>query len=255
MLPERPQFPIPRLSEERMRELVVGIVNGQILTSEQVDSASRNLVFLPIALGALGPTPELRKLYLGSEGPPDVLEGEPLKPQHPGYPDEPVCAEKPTLEVVDPQMASDVEWGDAEEEELKLLIQEVDERNRALIREWDRLSLEWQKELEAWGEKCKEIDLEYSLLVKSWEDSLDDHKDKVDERNSLRESWVQKHDETFQDWMKNLGVVYGDIKDSFPRSINGYPMFHAIGVVHKDDWERVRKATEREWEREKTLQV
>jgi hypothetical protein len=46
------------------------------------------------------------------------------------------------------------------------------------------------------------------------------------------------------DWMleNKVNLIYGDIKDSFGRSINGFPVFRSIGFLNEEDnvkmWEK-----------------
>lgn len=55
-------------------------------------------------------------------------------------------------------------------------------------------------------------------------------------------SWTPKE-------VEQIGVVYGDMKDVAPRSINGYPIFFTIGFLNQADWERVKAAYGRESQR------
>jgi len=47
--------------------------------------------------------------------------------------------------------------------------------------------------------------------------------------------------------MKEDGVLhlFGYYKDTFPRTINGYPIFHSMGMLTKEDSESLRKLIER----------
>jgi hypothetical protein len=42
---------------------------------------------------------------------------------------------------------------------------------------------------------------------------------------------------------------------TFPRSINGYPIFHEFVIVHPDDWARIHAAALRESKRLEKLEV
>ena len=249
------RMPISRLTEKTLREVVVGVTNGNILSSSQVPDKMWNLVFMPLAMGAFIPPDELIEEAMGSREPPENLEGEPPKPTHPGYPDEPEPPTKPTMEKLDSQLLSDVEWGECGEEVLEDATLSLDSRNAKAIKDWTEESLQWQSELEVWREACLVVDEDYNTEVIEWRESLDNHKGLAEARESQRKAWIAKYDETFKDWTADFGAVFGYMKDTFPRSVNGYPMFYEVSLVHKEDWDRIMKAVEREWERQQTIPV
>jgi hypothetical protein len=238
-----------------MRELVLDIVSGRVITSAQVPDVTCRLVFLPAAMGAFSPPRELREALLGSSEPPESLEGEPPKPSHPGYCEEPELPSKPELQEVSPQIVSDVEWGDVGPETLKVERAKVEEFNSKAVGEWELERETWEASLKEYKKACDQVDSEHNKDVAAWRKSLDAHAEKVAERKRLHDDWVALHDETFSEWMADLGVLWGHRKDSFARSINGFPMFYEVGALHKEDWDRVRGAVERERERAKTLDV
>lgn len=249
------KYPVPRLKEETMREIVLGIVKGNILTSSQVPESMVRMVFFPLSMGAFRPPEEVVEKVLGSSEPPEVLEGEPPKPPHPGYPSEPEIPEKPILEKLGDDLVSQVEWGDLEESELHKVGREVDKRNREKVQAWERESLNWQTLLEAWKDECEKVDGEYAKILEGWRASLDQHKDAVEKREDLRNEWVARYNKIFKDWAEDFGPLYGELKNSFPRSINGYPMFYEVGLLHKEDWTRIRAAVDNELDRQKSISV
>lgn len=251
----KPRMPISRLSEDAMRELVVGIVSGKVITSAQVPDVSCPHVFLPAAMGAFSPPEELREALLGSSQPPENLEGEPEKPTHPGYGEEPPMPPKPPREEVSLEVRSGVEWGDVDDEELDVEVRKVEKRNAKAAAKWARDMKTWKEAIKAHKSHCDAIDLAYAEEVQSWRSTLDAHEEKVAERERLRKEWIARHDDLFSDWMGDLGVLWGHVKDAFPRSINGFPVFYEVGAIHKEDWNRIQAAVEREVERAKTLEV
>jgi len=58
-----------------------------------------------------------------------------------------------------------------------------------------------------------------------------------------------------QEWTQDLGAICGGMEDAFPQGINGYPMFHKIKIIHKEDWARIFAACVREQDRAKDLEV
>lgn len=246
MTEPRPKMRITRLSDEAMAEIVSKRLACQVMFCSEVTPASVRLVFLPIAMGAFAPPEELRIALMGSAAPPEVLEGDPPKPKHPCYPDEvgdpPV---KPTLVRLDPALEAKFGWGDLDQEDLDAATTKVEETNRQRIREWDEAYFKWSESIDDRRAEVARIDTEHDQAVAQWEASLPVR----DERQAAYDEWVEKHDRIFADWGSNMGVVMGDMKDSFPRGINGYPMFHACQPIHKDDWKRIETAIQREQDR------
>jgi hypothetical protein len=235
--------------------MVLDILSGQVLTSRQVSESMVGMVFLPVAMGAVAPPEELRVLLMGSASPPETLDGDPPKPEFPGYPEVTDPPEKPVLAKLDPQMLRDLEWGDVDEEDVEEARVQIKAGNTRLIREWDEASMAWHKAQSDRDLERVRIDAEYDAAVGAWQADLIDHAGQARERLRLHDEWVEKHDRIFSEWGADIGAVTGCMKDSFPRSINGYPMFHAVKIVHKDDWTRIEAAVLREQDRAKTIEV
>jgi hypothetical protein len=247
----RPKMPIARLTEERMRKIVSDRLARQVMFSDEVTSQSVNLVFLPAAMGAFAPPEELRLVLMGSLEPPETLEGEPPKPEQPSYPpsvgDPPP---KPTLIRLNPEVERQFGWGDLDQDDLDAAKAKVEETNRQRIQEWDEASFAWDKSIDDRSTEVTRIDTEHEQALAEWEASLDAHEGVAAERQRLYDEWVEKHDLIFSEWGSDIGVLMGDMKDAFPRGINGYPMFHACLAIHKEDWERIRTAIIKEQDRE-----
>jgi hypothetical protein len=54
---------------------------------------------------------------------------------------------------------------------------------------------------------------------------------------------------------KNVGVIWEYYSKAGPRSINGRPIFFSLNVLHIDDWERAKKAINREIERRQNIEL
>ena len=113
----------------------------------------------------------------------------------------------------------------------------------------------WDRVVEAEGKARREIDATHDAAIKAWEAELTAHTDRQTERQVAHDEWVARFDAVFGEWRDNIAVVAGNMKDTFPRSLNGYPMFHAIALIGHDDWKRIRAAVIREQDRAKTLEV
>lgn len=62
------------------------------------------------------------------------------------------------------------------------------------------------------------------------------------------EGWTEEE-------LKNIGVFYARMSTSLPRSINGYPIFPELAVLHRDDWAMAAKTLAREDARRKELEI
>ena len=247
----RPRMPIPRLTEDQMREVVRDRLACKVMFSGEIPVAVRSMCLLPVAMGALSVPPEICALLLGSERPPETLEGDPEKPEHPGYPpgpDDP--PEKPTLGKINPALLNDLEWGDATEDDVAQARTDLRAENQRRIREWEEASFAWQDALDERTRACKTIDASHEEAVAAWRDSLPAHEEAKTARQAAYDNWVEKHDRIFADWGADVGEIMGRMTDAFPRGVNGYPMFHAVQVIHKDDWERIEAAIVREQDRQ-----
>jgi hypothetical protein len=55
--------------------------------------------------------------------------------------------------------------------------------------------------------------------------------------------------------IREIGVIWAYMSTALPRSVNGYPIFGACCLMHKDDWARASLAIQREQDREKSIIV
>lgn len=241
------RMPVPRLSEDQMREIVLDRLACKVMFSQEIPIATRSMCLLPVAMGAFAVPVEIREAVLGSAEPPDSLPEEPDKPVHPGYPD-PVgdSPAKPVLAKVPDRVVSDYDYGDITEDEIAVIRAEIKAANDARVREWQDDSMAWHEALDEERRTRREIDAAYEAAVEAWEASLPQHEEATAAREAAIKDWIARYDEAFAEWGHDIGEIMGRVKDSFPRSVNGYPMFHAVQVIHKDDWSRIEAAILRE---------
>lgn len=247
---------IPRLSKEEMRNIVRLRLAKEVMFSDEVSPDLVGIVFMPLAMGALQPPKEILIEALGSEYPPETLKGEPPKPEHPGYQDKAGDPPpKPKIAKLPEKIQADIEWGYIPEEEWEGLHAQVREENQKKIRAWEDASMHWMDLLDQDRKSREEVDALYEKALLEWKDSLAQHEEAVREREALKAEWEKKYKVLYAEWAGDLGVVMGNMKDTFPRGINGFPMFHAIQMVHKEDWARIRGAIVREQERAKEIEI
>jgi len=46
-------------------------------------------------------------------------------------------------------------------------------------------------------------------------------------------------EKTIKKLTKDLGMIIGDMKNTFGRAVNGYPMFSAVQCINKADWKDI----------------
>jgi uncharacterized protein YecT (DUF1311 family) len=142
------------------------------------------------------------------------------------------------------------DWGDMEADEYEAIAAKVKAANDVRIKEWTDRTLDWDKSLDDRKDEIRRIDEAYNQALEDWQESIEDFERKAPEREAARQAWIEEHDAIFSEWGSQVGVLMGDMDDAFPRGINGYPMFSAMKVIHKDDWDRIRAAIIREQDRE-----
>ena len=113
----------------------------------------------------------------------------------------------------------------------------------------------WHKHLDEMSGKRKQADDAYAEELRQWHNELERHHKRTVQREALAEEWESKRERIFSRWGEEIGTLIGDMGKTFPRAINGYPMFHEITVIHPDDWTRIHAAALRESERLKNLEV
>lgn len=52
---------------------------------------------------------------------------------------------------------------------------------------------------------------------------------------------LMSKDNISKDEIDNIGQIIGDMKDTFGRAVNGYPIFHSCRFIHKEDWNIIRE--------------
>ncbi len=62
-----------------------------------------------------------------------------------------------------------------------------------------------------------------------------------------------------QEWTREeiglIGVVWEYRREAGPLAVNGQPVFFSCRLMHRDDWERARRAIDRELERRRTIEL
>lgn len=257
MMPDKHRMPIHRLTEDEMREVVRDRLACQVMFSTEVPE---NMISMVFGCGMLGdvfrPPREIMESLLGSSSPPEVLEGEPERPEHPGYPEPvPDPPEKPTLVGLPESIRLDLEFGDLTESDVAEIKAGMKAENDQRIRAWEEASMAWHDALDEENRVRREINAAHDAAIEAWKASLDQHAEAVAAREAARQDWHDRYEDHFGEWGADVGVLVGDMSKTFPRSINGFPIFHAFRIIHRDDWKRIEAAIIREQERSANIEV
>lgn len=247
---------IPRQTKESLKQLVRDYIANQVLFSSSVPDNLVHMVFLPLAMGGLR--------YPADE--PEAPK-EPAKPvrgfTRPKRPETDVGEVREALEAAVAEAREALaraefraRWGEVEPREVEAArvtfsktedalrdaevsanraadaahVAALTEYRAALAGHRAKLS-EWRGRMKVWREECDAL----QTKVKEWEAGRDAHFDKL---------------------KSDLGVIYGYYKDALgQRAINGFPMLASCALLHREDWELVRKAIDRELDRQKEIEL
>jgi hypothetical protein len=246
---------IPRQPKETLKQLVRDYIAGQVLFSAQVPEGIVRMVFLPLALGGLD--------YPVEE---PALPVEPAKPvrgfARPKRPVPDVGAARGGLEAAVAEAREALasaefrdRWGEGEP-------REVEAAREALTRAEDAL-----RDAEAAAERAADAAHEAALTehranlakhrakLAEWRGRMKAWREECEALQPKRAEWEAGRDAYFDKLKSDLGVVYGYHRDAMGRSINGFPMLGSCSLLHREDWELVRKAIDRELDRQKEIEL
>ena len=252
----RAVYVVPRRDKEGLRELVRGIMDGSLYPSVGVPENLMGMVFMGTLLGAFRVPDELRIEMMGTDAPPLVPEDAPDPPKKPKNPKRPRKPRKPKLAVIDSDLKFLHSWGELEDDEdwTEHVAKVKATNKRRADRFQERLDAHDGKVAD-WVEACDGIDASHKEALSAFPEVMGAWEESIKDATEAKAEWIEKHDRIFKTWGSEIGCLIGEMKNTFPRSINGYPMFHTFFVVHPDDWKRIHTACVRESERMATLEV
>lgn len=206
-------------SDEELRNFVRGYCDGRIYTSNDVPPDMLYMVFMPLMLGAMNFPEEVQK-HLDQ-----------VLPQHPG--------EKPSFDEPEPK-----------DDPPPTKPAKPDPPYQEDIQRWERQCAALDDAIEAVGTANR-------IRREQWEQrkaAVDNFSQTDWERKTAAHEAAQRGARV-QYW-KDLGIFWESTDEfTFPRSINGYPMFASVRMMSQSDWERARKAIHRELEHRKNMEI
>lgn len=241
-----PVLELPRLSKDDLKEFVLGLVDGQIFTSAQIrDESLTGMVFMPLLLGGLSIPEEHKHLV-------------PPWPEKPADLVLPAKPEPPAPEVPE-QLLRDVDWGKIDPEVLDPYREGL-AAHEAAVAEWEATVLH------AWELACQSAELAHRAalavhdeVVAAWEAECEKlraaHDEVVAAYEAEHEKVAARSQQVHAHYFKDIGVVWEWLSKAGPRSINGYPIFFSCRLMHREDWEKARRAAQKEMDRRKELDL
>lgn len=264
------KYPIQDVAtKDELKKFVMAYCDGQILCDHQVrDSNIMGMVFMPLILGAFAikapeegaePSPEyLAQKALDKDIGPEPCQTPPpptpVKPAYPPEPPKPANWREPDPEQVK-IIEEDIRWNVAPPERLENYLEEIRLHNVGVDYHRQQALTDWEAQKAAIDETHKK--------------AMAQHKKTVDTLRAADRRFAAKH----RKWeiakarqkallsgfqagrMSDLGVIYEEYSKAGPRSINGYPCFFSFRVLSRNDWERARKAINRELEHRESMEV
>jgi hypothetical protein len=240
--PDFPAMPFPRMSSRHIKGFVLDYCDGKIWTQMDVEPHLIPAVFLPIALGGISPPWELLPENLNEPDPPEGLRPELAFVREKFSEEMPV---KPDAIEPDPGTLRDLRAGieyDMGSEEAVSAYEDSCRKDNGIRQAEYRVLLDaWRDRKRAHGEseklREKRAKAAHEKAIRKWEKEQASYL----AQKAAYEAGRDKADADFKainaHWLRDMGGFYGHIKDATSgRCINGYPIFFAMGFIHKDDW-------------------
>lgn len=243
---------IPRRTKEDLKQLVRDYVAGQVLFSSEIrDPHMVGMVFFPIMMGALS---------YGVAAP--VLPPEPVKPVRgfarpkrplPDYGAAKAGREAAMAEAREVLTRAEfrARWGEGGESEVHEARVAFELARDALA---DALS-----EAEAVADAALGVAMveyrallgEYSAALREYRTAMVEYRTACEGMSGEVAAWELGKAAHQKSLEANLGVIYGYHRDAVGgRAINGYPMLGSCWLLHREDWDVVKVAIDRELSRE-----
>ena len=236
---------VPRTPREQLRQFVYDLVDGRVITSEQVEPSLVGTVFMPIAMGALSPPAVLEdkpELTLPPQPAPPAPFVEAMPPEQPAPPEPITVSEKVRL---------DYEWEAIDKADYDEAVARVEAANAALLSAWEKEALgPWQKEARAIKKRNREGKQAYDKACEDYYARKAAWAQECDRLRAMHDAvlteWETLRKRVLGLWARDLGVVYEHMSEAGPRAINGYPMFMSLRLMHREDWKLAFDAYKKE---------
>ena len=252
------ELPFPSLSKEDRKAFVFGYCDGQIWTDRDCRGDSVAMVFMPIALGAIGIPEDVDLSTLPPE--PGDKPQPPKVPKTPKKPPHPIAPESLDKIEPDPEILKgfelDVRWEDVRaKQKLERYLETIAVQNRELDRQHETA-------LSAWTLECAAIDQEYQKAldeIQAVEDAQGPEREAYTEALRVWKLAKARYDAARtganRQFLKDFGCFWEFISQAGPRSINGMPIFWSCRLMGKEDMDRCVKAIAIEQKRREAVEI
>ena len=246
---------IPRQPKETLKQLVRDYLASQVIFSSQVPDHLVHMVFMPLALGGLA--------YPVEE---PALPVEPAKPvrgfARPKRPVPDVGAARGGLEAAVAEAREALaraefraRWGEGEPREVEAARELLSHAEGALWFAEDTANRAADAAHEAALTEHRANLAQHRANLAEWRGRMKAWREECEALQPKRAEWEAGRDAYFDKLKSDLGVVYGYHRDAMGRAINGFPMLGSCSLLHREDWELVRKAIDRELDRQKEIEL
>ena len=247
--------------EKVLREFVMDLVAGTVVTNLAVPPDLVSMVFMPIVFGALDFSSEIAQTLAGRL-PPDPGD-EPERTQRPSIPElKTVPGEPPKLpDPVQPnearlaELRTLVSWQRATQADIDALVEQAQKQTEAN-------NQKWAEQVEAWERKKAEVEAANAETVRAHDAAVAKWVDDEKVFNVRHAEWAKasvRHRIAWaaarREWHKNLGVMWESFSKAGPQAINGFPMFFSMRFMNVADWKKAHKAALKEFRRREKVEV
>lgn len=257
------EFPIHKKSVEDLRVFVQEYCAGHILTNLSVPPSMIGTIFAPIMLGGMKLPAELEaelNLICPDPGPepvavkfpdPPAILPNPPKPSEPSYP------------VPDPAVLEELDMGGRWSMDPTDHLSRKNEYLNSVELEKTNLQSRYLWELSVWELEIHEVTEKNAKNLKEHQAEILRIQEGNLEYQAACQEWETKKAQRDEldygvrmQYFSTVGAFYGKRSDAMGNMcINGYPMLHTVAFMHKDDWDRVVVAINRELDRANSLEV
>jgi hypothetical protein len=266
----------PSYDQKQLKQFVLDYCDGRLYCDHQCDPGIIQMVFMPLALGAFASeAPDKLKGTEGcpvwhaeqklpkSPGPKPRSEAAPKPPEKPEYPAAPI---PPTVIYPDPdkekriaskyitivevQAVTDLfVEGTDDPQEVQDYRDAIEIKNAAQEALHAAAMVKWDQAKDTIDKAHQDAQEAHERAMQEWREA----KVSLDTRTA---QWAREDAISTAAWrgftstrLQQLGVIYEEISQAGPRSVNGQPIFWSFKTLNRSDWKRAYAAILRELSR------
>lgn len=253
---------LPRMDDKDLREFVISFSNNTIWTSRHIRGTDIGMVFMPVAFGCMSiPEKVQKRIFKNLMDDPGPEPECPDKPKMDELPEKPEKPEKPEPIKPDPEVLKEIkmgiDWQDKDSQDIASYKAKIEEQNAELQADYEAQVKAWQAECAQVQEKIDLIEAKHKAAMITWETVNSDFPPKHAAWVEAKARWDAVTRGVGEQYLKDFGCVWADTAKhhTFPRSVNGYPIFSECCLMHQEDFNRAMQAIELETKRRENITV